>query len=92
MTRSDLIKAITDTVAIDKKKCGDILSALLEELYVTLENDGKYTQTGFGTFDTRVYSERVGRNPFTKQKVRYPKKRKMRFKPAKLLKDTLNAE
>ena len=92
MVRSDLIKSISAAVELDKRICGEIVSAMLEEIYTVLENGGKYTQSGFGVFDTQVHKGKVRRNPFTKQKMRYPEKRTVRFKPAKILKDTLNAE
>ena len=92
MIRSDLIKAISAAVELDKRTCGEIVSAMLEEIYTVLENGGKYTQPGFGVFDTHLNKGKISRNPFTKQKMRYPEKRTVRFKPAKILKDTLNAE
>ncbi|MBR7064908.1 MAG: HU family DNA-binding protein [Treponema sp.] len=92
MTRQDLVRDIASAADISRKESGAVLTALLEELYVALENGEKYTHTGFGTFDTKVSAERVGVNPFTKKKIKYPQKRKMSFKAAKLLKDTLNEE
>ena len=92
MIRSDLIKSISAAVELDKRTCGDVVSAMLEEIYTVLENGGKYTQPGFGVFDTHVNKGKIARNPFTKQKMRYPEKRTVRFKRAKILKDTLNAE
>lgn len=91
MTKSDVIKGIREKVDISYKDCAAVLDAMLEEIFSSLDDDGKYTQSEFGTFDTHTSKERIGINPFTKQKMRYPKKRKMRFKPAKLFKDTLNA-
>ncbi|MBQ9630542.1 MAG: HU family DNA-binding protein [Treponema sp.] len=92
MTRQELVKDISVATGLNKKDCGAVLTAMLEELYKALENNEKYTHTGFGTFETKLSAERIGTNPFTKQRVRYPKKQKLSFKAAKLLKDTLNEE
>lgn len=91
MTKSDVIKGIRESVDISYKDCSTVIDAMLAEIFSVLDDGGKYTQSEFGTFDTYTAKERVGMNPFTKQKMRYPKKRKLRFRIAKNFKDTLNA-
>ncbi|MCK9170157.1 MAG: HU family DNA-binding protein [Treponema sp.] len=90
MTRQELLKKLSASTELNKKNCNAVITAVFEEIEKTLEKGGKYTQPGFGVFETTMYKERTVRNPFTKQQVLYPKKRKIRFKPSKVFKDKLN--
>jgi DNA-binding protein HU-beta len=90
MTRQELIKELSVSAELSRKDCSTVVTAIFDEIKKTLEEGGKYTQTGFGSFETAVSKERTGRNPVTKQKVQYPKKRRIKFKPSKLFKDKLN--
>jgi DNA-binding protein HU-beta len=92
MTRQELIKELSAKVGLSRKDCDAVVTAMLDEIEKTLIRGGKYTQTGFGSFSTVDCKERVGRNPFTKQKMLYPKKRKMKFKPSSVFKGELNEE
>lgn len=90
MTRQELVKKLSASAELSKKDCGAVITAIFDEISKTLEKGGKYTQTGFGSFETTVSSERTVRNPFTKQQMLYPPKRRMKFKPSKVFKDRLN--
>lgn len=90
MTRQELIKELSASAELSRKDCTAVINTMLEEITKTLEKGGKFTQTGFGSFDTAVSKERTGRNPVTGQKMLYPKKRKMKFRPSKTFKDKLN--
>jgi DNA-binding protein HU-beta len=90
MTRQELIKELSASAELSKKDCSTVVSAVLDEITKTLEKGGKYTQAGFGSFETIISSERTIRNPFTKKKMLYPKKKKIKFKPSKAFKDRLN--
>ena len=48
------------------------------------------TFVGFGTFLTSQRKARTARNPQTGAAVKVPKRRVVRFKPGKALKDSVN--
>ncbi|MFA6856193.1 MAG: HU family DNA-binding protein [Treponema sp.] len=90
MTRQELLKQLSASTELNRKNCNEIITAVFEEIEKTLEKDGKYTQPGFGVFETTMCKEHVVRNPFTKQQILYPEKKKIRFRPSKVFKDRLN--
>lgn len=90
MTRLELTKKISEMSGVDRKGCEAVVKAALEEILKALEKDEKVVIQGFGAFDTQVAAERVFRNPVTRRRMLYPKKRKMKFKPSKALKDKIN--
>ncbi|MBQ1949485.1 MAG: HU family DNA-binding protein [Treponema sp.] len=90
MTKQELVNEMAAELGITKKMCGETLNAMLEEIVKTLENGGKYTHPGFGTFKTSVRNEHVGRNPATGKKMLYPKKCRLKFKVSDILKDEIN--
>lgn len=90
MTKHEMISEMSSELGITKKKCGETLNIMLEEIISTMENGGKFVQPGFGTFKPADSKERVGRNPATGQTMLYPEKRKVRFKASELLKDEIN--
>lgn len=92
MTKQELVNEMSEELGLTKKKTGETLNAMIEEIVLTLENGGKFVQPGFGTFKTVEKSEREGINPATKKRMLYPKKIKLKFKPSKLLKDEINED
>ena len=92
MTKQELLNEMSQELGLTKKKTGESLSVMLEEIVSTLESGGKFVQPGFGTFKTCETKEREGINPATGKRMLYPKKIKMRFKPSPNLKDDINGE
>ncbi len=89
MNKQELTDEMSAALGITKKCCGETIGLMVEEIISAVERDGKYVQPGFGTFRTAVSGERIGVNPATGQKMRYPKKRKLKFKVSSVLKDEI---
>lgn len=90
MTKHELVTEMSENLGISKKQCTETLNVMIEEIVSTLEEGGKYTHPGFGTFKTQETKERIGRNPSTGQRVLYPKKIRLRFKTSDKLKGEIN--
>jgi nucleoid DNA-binding protein len=90
MTRRDMIDELSEELGIGKKICGNLLTTVQDEIVEALVRGERYSQQGFGVFSMAISQERVGRNPFTGQKMRFPKKRRMKFKPSSVLKEDIN--
>lgn len=81
MNKSDLINQIVTKTGITKTKANQVIDAMVESIGNTLSKGDKVTLVGFGTFETREKSERVGRNPKTGETIAIPKKRVAKFRP-----------
>lgn len=89
MTKHELIGEMANELSLSKKKCGETLNVLLEEIISALERGRRFVQPGFGSFKTVDTNERVGRNPSNGKLMLYPKKRKLKFKTSDILKEDL---
>ena len=90
MTKSDLIKAVSEAKNITVKEATadvDLIIGLIEAELVEGNDVALY---GFGTLKTVERKERECLNPQTKQKMIVPAKKTVTFKVAKGLKDKVN--
>jgi integration host factor subunit beta len=67
-----------------------IVSAVLDEIAVSLADGKRVELRGFGVFSVKVRSSRTGRNPRTGQSVSVGEKRSPFFRTGKELRERLN--
>ena len=72
MNKTQLIAAVAEAASISKKDAETAVSAVIESITNTLANGEKVQLAGFGTFEVRERSERVGRDPRTSQEITIP--------------------
>ncbi len=89
MTKADLVEEMAKKANLTKANAERALNAFLEAVEATLSSDGKLTLTGFGTFLVEERKERTGRNPRTGQEIKIPASKVVKFRPGKLLKDSI---
>lgn len=89
MTKADLVSKIADKAGLTKSGSEKALNAFLEAVQDTLVNEGKLTLTGFGTFAVEQRKARNGRNPRTGEEIKIPACKVVKFRPGKILKDTV---
>ena len=72
----------------------DISDSLVDEFFqaikMTLRSHKNFKLSGFGSFETYVTKERMGRNPKSMENYRIPAKNKVRFSPTSKAKYFLN--
>ena len=72
----------------------DISDSLVDEFFqiikTTLRSQKNLKLSGFGSFETFVTKERVGRNPKTMENYKIPSQNKVRFSPTSKTKYFLN--
>ena len=90
MNKVELISAMAEKSGLSKKDCTAALEAFTGAVEEALKAGDKVSLIGFGSFETRVRPERVGRNPRTKEEVKIPATKAPVFKAGKALKDALN--
>ena len=91
MTKTDLITAVADEAELTKVDAKRAVDAVDAVIAVTLARGEKVTWTGFGTFEVRARSARMGRNPQTGAPMRIPATKTPAFRAGKSLKDAVKA-
>lgn len=89
MKKTDLIAAVAEKAGLTKKDAEKAVSALLDTIVETVANGEKVAVVGFGTFETRERSARVGLNPQTKEKIQIAASKQPAFKAGKAFKDAV---
>ncbi len=92
MTKADLVEKVTALGDLTRRDGEIIVDTLFDAVIGALRADDKVEIRGFGSFRTRQRNPRVGRNPKTGARVEVAAKRVPFFKPAKELRDLVNAE
>lgn len=90
MTKTELINAISKRVKIPRSRTTDIVNAVFDDVKESLLKNERIELRGFGSFTTRHYSPKIGRNPSTGQNVVIQAKRSVSFKPGKELRDRVD--
>ena len=87
MNKCELIAAVAQAAGVQKKDAERVFNATVDIMAAALAKGEKIQLTGFGTFETKERSSRIGRNPVTKESMEIPATRVPTFKPSKNLKD-----
>ena len=90
MNRKQLISALASRTGGTKADAERQVSALLDIISDTLQEGGKVSLSGFGTFEVRKRAERNGRNPKTGETLRIGATRAPAFRAGSPLKAALN--
>ena len=87
MNKLELIAIVAEKSGIPKKDAERAINAAIDTVSASLAKGERVQLTGFGTFETKERSARIGRNVHTKEAVEIPATRVPTFKPSKNLKD-----
>ena len=89
MTKSELRLALAKATQTNKKTAGVFLDTLSTLAYKTIKKNGEFVLPGFGKLVKQKRKARTGFNPETQQKIRIPAKTVLKFRVAKVAKDTV---
>lgn len=89
MNKVELISAVAEKNEMSKKDAEKVVNSILETITETLVAGEKIQLVGFGSFETKVRGEHIGRNPSTKEEMLIPATRVASFKAGKALKDAV---
>lgn len=89
MNKQDLINSISEKSGLTKKDVESVLNSFLGEVTDALSSGEKVQLIGFGTFETRKRSARVGRNPQTGATLPIPESKVPAFKAGNKLKEAV---
>ena len=89
MNKTELVAAVAEKAALSKKDSEKAVNAAFEAITAALVAGDKVQLVGFGSFETKERSARIGRNPRTKEEIEIPASRVPAFKAGKALKDAV---
>ncbi|RIW14663.1 HU family DNA-binding protein [Algoriphagus lacus] len=89
MNKSELIEVVAKEAGLSKATVSKVINSYHKAVQVAMSQGDKVTLPGFGTFQVSERKERSGRNPRTGDPMTIAAAKLPRFKPGKLLKDSL---
>jgi DNA-binding protein HU-beta len=89
MNKEELVQEVAKKTKMSQKDVAEILTSLLEVVEKTVSKGKKVTLVGFGTFEPRKRSARVGRNPQTGAELKIPAKVVPAFTAGKRFRDAV---
>ncbi len=92
MNKSDLIEKVVEQINLPKKRAELIVNLLFDAMTQALAEGERIEIRGFGSFISKQYRARTGRNPRTGQTIPVPEKRLPFFKVGKELRERVDSE
>ena len=89
MNKMDVVDAVASRAGLSKADADRGVNAFVDTIADALARGEKVTVTGFGTFEVRNRSARMGRNPQTGAPLHIPATKSPAFKSGKGLKDAV---
>jgi len=89
MTKTELQLALAQATQTNKKTAGAFLDTLGALAYKEVKKNGEFVLPGFGKLVKQKRKARTGFNPKTQQKIRIPAKTVLKFRIAKVARDTV---
>ena len=90
MNKTELINAVATKAEITKVEANKVVNAVFDAIYEVIAKEGKVVLPGFGSFEVRNRTARVGRNPRTGEQIKIEAARVPAFKPGKAMKDAVS--
>ena len=92
MNKTELVQAIAEKANLTKVQAKAALDAALEAVGGSLKKGDKVALIGFGTFQVIKKDARKGINPATKQAIKIPAKKVVKFKAGADLQKKVNSK
>lgn len=90
MNKTELITAVADKTELSKKDAENAVNAMIDTIMDAVALEDKVQIVGFGTFECRTRSEKLGKNPRTGEDMVIPASKVPAFKAGKAFKDATN--
>lgn len=90
MNKNDLIAAVAERSELSKADAAKAVEGVFDAITSALKAGDEVRLIGFGTFAVAHRAASEGRNPRTGEAISIPASNQPKFKPGKVLKDSLN--
>lgn len=87
MTKTEFISEIAEKCGLSKQKTAEVVDVMFESIGEAMQRGEKLQIIGFGTFEVRERTERVGRNPQTGEVMQIPATKVVKFQMGSQLKE-----
>lgn len=92
LSKSDLVKRLSEKTSGTQKEAETYLNAFLEVVRDALHNGEEVKIVGFGAFSVQETAPREGVNPRTREKIQIPAGKRVKFAAGKELQDAIGGE
>jgi len=90
VTKAELVKSIASATGVDRKTVKRVVESVFETISMELSRGNSVILKGFGSFKTRQYSGRIGRNPKTGEPISVPARKVVQLKYSRRLREYVN--
>jgi len=90
MNKKQLVAKISTSMSLSKADAERTFDGITEIILSCLKSDEQVKIAGFGTYKVAKRKARVGRNPRTGEQIQIAASQKVKFLPAKALKEMFN--
>ncbi len=90
MNKKQLVAKISSSMSLSKADAERTFDGITEIILNCLKSDEQVKIAGFGTYKVAKRKARVGRNPRTGEQIQIAASQKVKFLPAKALKEMFN--
>jgi integration host factor subunit beta len=91
-TKKDLIDRIAESTGTRQTLVKAVVQEFFAEITSELAQGNRLEFRDFGVFDTKTTPARTAQNPRTQEKVHVPARRRVVFKPGRLIRQRLNGQ
>jgi integration host factor subunit beta len=88
-TKRHLVERIAANLDLPRETVRTIVQEFMDAIVDELAAGNRREFREFGCFDTKLRAARTGQNPRTLEKVPVPERQRVRFKPGRLMKESL---
>jgi integration host factor subunit beta len=92
ITKKDLVDRIAEQTSQRRMVVKQIVQQFLDDIIRELANGNRLEFRDFGVFEIRERAARIAQNPKTLQQVPVPRKRTVKFKVGRLMKERLTLD
>ena len=92
MNKSDLIEKVVEKTNLPRKRAELVVNLIFDSMTDALAHGDRIEIRGFGSFISKQYRARTGRNPRTGQTIPVPAKRLPFFKVGKELRERVDGD
>lgn len=89
-TKKDLVDRIAESTGTTRTLTKAVVQGFFDEVIAELDKGNRLEFRDFGVFETKSTPARTARNPKTMEKVEVPAKRRVTFKPGRLMRGGMN--
>lgn len=92
ITKKEFVERITGKTQARQALVKTVVQEVFDGITEELAKGNRIEFRDFGVFETHTTAPRIARNPKTSERVDVPAKRKVKFRPGRLMREGLNSE